>query len=410
MPKIPKEIHFIWAGGEKIMPDDAIKNVLAWSQINPEFNIKIWVDVQTDPSCFAKYQHVLDQHLGSATQNISIADITEQGVSTPEIRYELDHLCPNYGASSDMLRYEILFKFGGMYADCKDVYPNPNQPLHAIQFPEHDPDEGLNVFDTDLSEPRILLHITPHSYLGHGKEAHGTEAIICTPGHPIMKGLSVSARNAYHHPSWSYKMLKFQFDHFATAEMRQHAYKNDITNITYTNLLQKKLNKTNTVKETIIFQEEVEKRRAMNTLDLTGPGMAARNLHLSQLQSPEYVTMPHAQDRSIDWVMLPKEHAGSWGKLRIVPASVDIAIQKALKSIEFEAKEMKLLNISAQVEFIICAAINAQQVVKDKANIANLRKEISGILIKFLKTDDRFKLLPNGDLILSQSSNRSLNR
>jgi mannosyltransferase OCH1-like enzyme len=38
------------------------------------------------------------------------------------VRYEIDRLRPNYGASSDLLRYLILYSFGGAYFD-SDVAP-----------------------------------------------------------------------------------------------------------------------------------------------------------------------------------------------------------------------------------------------------------------------------------------------
>lgn len=403
--KVPKLVHFIWAGGDKIMPEDALANVVSWAQQNPDFTMKIWVDRATDPYCDAKYKNLFDQLFGGKPANIQLVDITGGGVCTPEIRYELNNLCPNYGASSDMLRYEIEKKEGGLHIDCKDVFPNPKFPLNTVRFADGTKFAGQKVFDTELPEPVLMLHVTPHSFVGHGKEAPGTEAMLCTPDHPKMKLLAETARESYHKPAWGYKIIKFIYDHFSSAESRITKLKNDNVNKggakefgRHTNLLRIKKSEQEMVRESTLYQEEIEKRRAMNTLDLTGPGMAVRVLQLDASDKASEFLMPHNKERTVDWVTLPKEHAGSWTKLRFIPHKYDEAIESAVASIQFEADNMKIFNLNGHVEAVLGSLLAAGEVPKHQKVLDDFRVKIKKDLTMLLENDLRFRILPQGEL------------
>ena len=81
--KIPKIIHQIWLGSE--LPEDAKILRDEMMKINKNYEYKLWTD----------------------------ADIADFGLKNNELYHNIN----NYGAKSDILRYEILERFGGIYID-----------------------------------------------------------------------------------------------------------------------------------------------------------------------------------------------------------------------------------------------------------------------------------------------------
>lgn len=142
MAGIPKIIHFIWAGGLGQMPIENQPRILDWAKKNPDFKIHIWVDYKTakgnsleeqEQGVRKWYKNLISQAgKGSDGQDRVIlkdvdTDLYDTSVKREEqsykyFRYEISRLRPNYGASSDLLRYKILHKFGGAYFD-SDVLP-----------------------------------------------------------------------------------------------------------------------------------------------------------------------------------------------------------------------------------------------------------------------------------------------
>lgn len=129
---IPKIIHVIWAGGTELMKPIGIQNVAQWARNNPEFEVWLWVDKTTTPSKdIMTYQKwfskvgienvyfdagiLSDPSVEKIKPDISmtinaairIRDINDQKINDEYIRYEIKKLQPNYGASSDLLRYKI---------------------------------------------------------------------------------------------------------------------------------------------------------------------------------------------------------------------------------------------------------------------------------------------------------------
>lgn len=99
---IPKSIHFIWLGDSPLplpcdisstQSDDSCmltKPIQSWKEYHPEWKIHIWRD-----NVVRNNEHVW--------YNQDVLDFAmRQG---------------NYGLASDVLRLELLYKYGGMYAD-----------------------------------------------------------------------------------------------------------------------------------------------------------------------------------------------------------------------------------------------------------------------------------------------------
>lgn len=82
-PKIPKIIHQIWLGGN--LPQKYFGFIESWKKFHPEWEYKLWTD----------------------------NDIDKLGLVNRKIYDETD----NFAQKSDIARYEILYRLGGLYVD-----------------------------------------------------------------------------------------------------------------------------------------------------------------------------------------------------------------------------------------------------------------------------------------------------
>lgn len=127
--KIPKIIHMIWLGSP--LPDFAKRMIASWKELHPTWEIRLWTDAEL--------------------------------INFPLINQEAFDRTKNFGKKSDIWRYEILERFGGMYADC--------------DF------ECIRSFDE--------IHQTADFYTGigdgRGKPKFLNGIIGCRPHHPIMQ-------------------------------------------------------------------------------------------------------------------------------------------------------------------------------------------------------------------------------
>lgn len=95
--RIPKNIHFIWIG-PKPFPRESVENVRTWMAKNPDCSFYFWTDRERPaPMPGMKVRMVQDLDFLKLRDCFSKSD--------------------NYGEKSDLLRYEILYKEGGIYVD-----------------------------------------------------------------------------------------------------------------------------------------------------------------------------------------------------------------------------------------------------------------------------------------------------
>lgn len=140
--KIPKMLHFVWLG--KPMPEHMQRNVSEWRRLNPDWLTYIWTD-----------------------KNIPILRHSDL------YRRAKDLVPPDalYQFRSDIIRLELLYDFGGFYADTDT---RPLRPLKEALG-------GLEVFAA--AEDRNWVGNT---YLGS------------TAGHPVfadlIRGLDANVR------------------------------------------------------------------------------------------------------------------------------------------------------------------------------------------------------------------------
>ncbi len=128
-PRIPKIIHFIWVGPNEI-PQKEQKYMQTWKDHHPDWTIKLWTDKE-------------------------VAQLNLKN----KIAYQR---AKSWGEKSDILRYEILYRFGGLYVDT----------------------------DYECFRPLDLFHHTCDFYvsMGFSEKFWLNNALIASrPGHPIMK-------------------------------------------------------------------------------------------------------------------------------------------------------------------------------------------------------------------------------
>ncbi len=111
MNKIPKVVHFIWLG-PRPFPPDSVENIRTWLAHNPEWTVKFWTDRDRALPC-------------KGLQKVFVKDFT---FSRLEKCY---HQSQNWGEKSDILRYEILYQEGGVYADHDANCLQPFDKLHS---------------------------------------------------------------------------------------------------------------------------------------------------------------------------------------------------------------------------------------------------------------------------------------
>lgn len=284
----PKLLHFIWAGGTRAMPAEGLANVARWAEANPDFAVRVWIDEQSDPDARGKYP-----------AGLTLCDIGDLAGPPVEVRYELDGLWPNFGASSDLLRYAILHRLGGVYIDCLDVFPGP-LPLGQV-----------------ITEGPLLFHVTRHA-VGIAPEGPGTEAIACAPGHPVMAELLAAARASYDGREWISKLLCW-----SAPDPDDRVWG----------------------RPQVVDVRELVRQRARDTLHLTGPGLVQRTLAPVPVMPARAVTLPPA-------------HALSWAPLAVVPLPYPRALAAAARSMRFEAERMRLWNLDAHVEQVMLSSGN----------------------------------------------------
>lgn len=95
--RIPKVIHFIWIG-PKPFPRESIENVRTWVAHHPDWTMKFWTDRER-PLPHPSMQKVMIQNF----KFLELGKFYDQS--------------DNYGEKSDLLRIEILYQEGGVYAD-----------------------------------------------------------------------------------------------------------------------------------------------------------------------------------------------------------------------------------------------------------------------------------------------------
>lgn len=153
--RIPNIIHVMWLGGK--MPQEFEPYVQSWRKFHPDWTILFWTDNhlnydkgQIVVHSFEDLERQLDGHAKSIV--IDVADIGFDN----RIFYDQ---AINYGEKSDILKWEIVYRFGGVYVD------TDFECLQALDVYHHTYDfyTGIQPLDTNMVQLGAALYgAIPH--------------------------------------------------------------------------------------------------------------------------------------------------------------------------------------------------------------------------------------------------------
>ena len=99
---LPPVLHMIWLGSR--LPPKFAPNILSYVSLNPDHELWLWLDTSPDT-------------VNIKQQQVRVRDVNKETWSTRDM---LD-TSTNWAMKSDVLRLEILYKYGGIYVDIDSV-------------------------------------------------------------------------------------------------------------------------------------------------------------------------------------------------------------------------------------------------------------------------------------------------
>ena len=95
-----KLVHFVWVQGP-VLPNDLVTTISRWQILNPDHAVCLWVDAANRPAISAAFER---------EPGVRVSELPPGSNPAPWLR--------NYGASSDLLRHQLLSGgLGGAYLD-----------------------------------------------------------------------------------------------------------------------------------------------------------------------------------------------------------------------------------------------------------------------------------------------------
>lgn len=160
--RIPKIVHIMWLGGK--LPEEYHRYVESWKQHHPNWTILFWTDNSLNYDQGTKTLYTFDeleQKLKTIREGERLVVDTAHLSFDNRIFYDE---AINYGEKSDILKWEIVYRFGGMYVDTDFECLQPfDKYVHTYDFYT-----GIQPLDTNMVQLGAAL------YAG-------------IPHHPIMK-------------------------------------------------------------------------------------------------------------------------------------------------------------------------------------------------------------------------------
>lgn len=153
---IPKIIHQIWIG-PRPLPQEYEQFMAGWRQQYPDWEHRLWTNAEVEALDYPS------------------KDLVEGSVC--------------FGQKTDILRAEILYKFGGLYIDTDYECVKSLQTIH----------EHYDFYGTLRANPLLYL-ASPRTY--------PSPLLICNsmigarPGHPILKAYLDKVRDISRHPNY----------------------------------------------------------------------------------------------------------------------------------------------------------------------------------------------------------------
>lgn len=206
--RIPEIIHFVWLNVRPGIPTENIATMVKWMLDNPGFKVFLWVDPKTCATTFSQLEqqyrhdftekyHDLNKSDRHDVDNFIVKDCRQEGVCAEVdniVDYELGKIVPNYGASSDIVRYRALLKYGGSYFDF-DVLPASNLKRSLAKLPDG------HIFIADHLRQKNIASFTQADYdlFSYEWGDFGNDNMICTPNNPVMQSITDQVEKVNYH-------------------------------------------------------------------------------------------------------------------------------------------------------------------------------------------------------------------
>jgi hypothetical protein len=110
MARVPQVVHFIWIGPRQF-PRESVENVRTWMAKHPDWRFCFWTDRQRPLPCPGMQMRLI--------QDVEFLKLKNCFAKSD-----------NYAEKSDLLRYEILYREGGIYVDHDVKCFKPFGPLN----------------------------------------------------------------------------------------------------------------------------------------------------------------------------------------------------------------------------------------------------------------------------------------
>ncbi|MFE5827196.1 glycosyltransferase [Streptomyces erythrochromogenes] len=171
---VPKTLHFIWVGNPP--SGHATQNLIAWAKAARAsgWRMKVWTDSNTP--------WPMDRGSFLAQVGVEFADVRQ--AIDPRVQAVWDgtrEQARGFNAASDVARYSILLREGGVYLDV-------DLGSHGVTLPVEAPSMSVH----DLPVPGPLLR--DRAMVTKKLIAGGIDPLRCPPGQAIASALDVSAR------------------------------------------------------------------------------------------------------------------------------------------------------------------------------------------------------------------------
>lgn len=172
--KIPKVFHYIWLG--KKLPEQYKPFLDTWLKYHPDWTFVFWVDNPENYNLGVVKEFTfenLKNYLSNSQREEKRIAIDVKNIDF-ENRKFFDQT-RNYGQRSDILKWEVVYQFGGVYIDVDFECIKPLDMLHHI----YDFYTGIQPLDT--------------SFVQLGAALFGAR-----PGHPVLKTCVETIKDDWH--------------------------------------------------------------------------------------------------------------------------------------------------------------------------------------------------------------------
>lgn len=159
--RIPQIIHIMWLGGK--LPAEYASYVASWKRYHPDWTILFWTDNSLNYDQGQQVIKTFDQleTVLKSAHPLSLVIDTAQLAFENRTFYDK---AINYGEKSDILKWEIVYRFGGVYVDTDFECLQPLDNYHYT----YDFYTGIQPLDTNMVQLGAALYgAIPHHPILH---------------------------------------------------------------------------------------------------------------------------------------------------------------------------------------------------------------------------------------------------